>query len=351
MPETYAKLFSSITTSTIWAEDNDTRILWITMLAMADKHGYVGGSIPGLATYARIPIEAVERGLAKFLAPDRYSRSREHDGRRIEATDRGWNILNYDRFRDMRDEEARREYERQRKAEQRAKAKAAALVPDGPAMSRDVPAGHALSAEASASASATTDHDLSHVPSEVVGGVGEEGDFSRSKPEVATQTPAGDQKAGKEGKSAQDASISTQATLPGTGQPPTHQKRSPSNVDDDSRIVAAVVMAWNKAIADQGALVARDGVRRGSSVWKAILARIGDDHPRLDPAWWAAYFERVAASDFLAGRKTSWRATFDWTLGPKNMEKVLQGNYDNRTDDVQTLAGERPAFVVPGREP
>ena len=122
-------------------------------------------------------------------------------------------------------------------------------------------------------------------------------------------------------------------------------------MDDDSRIVAAVVMAWNKAIADQGALAARDGVRRGSSVWKSILARNAEAGPDTTSAWWAAYFERVAASDFLAGRKTSWRATFDWTLGPKNMEKVLQGNYDNRTDDVQTLAGERPAFVVPGREP
>ena len=42
----YTKLFSSIITSTIWMEDDKTRILWITLLAMADQHGEVYSSIP-----------------------------------------------------------------------------------------------------------------------------------------------------------------------------------------------------------------------------------------------------------------------------------------------------------------
>jgi hypothetical protein len=121
MSETYSKLFASITDSTIWAEPNTTRIVWITMLAMSDRFGYVGASIPGLANRARVTIEECEAAINSFLSPDPYSRSQENEGRRIEVADRGWILLNYERFRDMRDEEARKEYERNRKREQRAK--------------------------------------------------------------------------------------------------------------------------------------------------------------------------------------------------------------------------------------
>jgi len=123
MSETYTKLFESITRSSIWLEDDQTLRVWVTMLALADRHGYVGASIGGLAATAHVSAEKTKEALEKFLAPDPDSRSQEHDGRRIEVADRGWVLLNYERFRDMRDEEARREYERKRKRAQRAKAK------------------------------------------------------------------------------------------------------------------------------------------------------------------------------------------------------------------------------------
>ena len=40
----YTKLFNSILASTIWRADDKTRIVWITLLAMADKHGIVEAS-------------------------------------------------------------------------------------------------------------------------------------------------------------------------------------------------------------------------------------------------------------------------------------------------------------------
>lgn len=132
MSEAWTKLFHSITNSTIWGEDSDTRVVWVTMLAMADRNGYVGASLTGLAREAVVPLESAERALAKFLAPDPYSRSQEHEGRRIAVADRGWVILNYGRFRDMRDEEARREYERKRKREQRRPKGMSRNVPDVP---------------------------------------------------------------------------------------------------------------------------------------------------------------------------------------------------------------------------
>lgn len=41
-------------------------------------------------------------------------------------------------------------------------------------------------------------------------------------------------------------------------------------------------------------------------------------------------FEKSEESDFLSGRKTQWRASFDWFIeNDKNITKVLEGNYDN----------------------
>jgi hypothetical protein len=107
---TFTKLFSSITESTIWCEDDQTRIVWITMLAMCNKNGYVFGSPPGLANRARVPIESVRDALKKFMSPDLDSRTKEFEGRRIEEVDGGWRLLNYAKHRAIRDEEERREY-------------------------------------------------------------------------------------------------------------------------------------------------------------------------------------------------------------------------------------------------
>lgn len=123
MSETFTKLFSSITDSTIWSQDNETRLVWITMLAMSDQNGYVGASVDGLARRANVPIEATERALAAFLGPDPRSRSLEHEGRRIAVAERGWTLLNYRRFRELRDEDIRREGNRLNKQAQRQREK------------------------------------------------------------------------------------------------------------------------------------------------------------------------------------------------------------------------------------
>ena len=117
---TFTKLFSSITESTVWMESNETRLVWITMLAMADKHGRVFGSVPGLAHRARVPVESADIALATFMEPDPRSRTKEHEGRRIEEIDGGWRLLNHGKYRAIRDEEDRREYLRVKKAESRA---------------------------------------------------------------------------------------------------------------------------------------------------------------------------------------------------------------------------------------
>jgi hypothetical protein len=114
----YAKLDSSILDSSIWAEPHATRVVWITMLAMANRNGYVGASVGGLAHRAHVTVDEARVALATLMGSDPDSRDGS-TGERIEKVERGWRILNYEKFRNLRDEEARREYERDRKRKQR----------------------------------------------------------------------------------------------------------------------------------------------------------------------------------------------------------------------------------------
>lgn len=104
----YTKLFSTILASTIWREPSHRRVVWITMLAMSDAQGRVDGSVPGLADLARVTIEECQDALKTLSEPDFFSRTKEHEGRRIEAIDGGWQILNYLKYRESSSDDLRR---------------------------------------------------------------------------------------------------------------------------------------------------------------------------------------------------------------------------------------------------
>lgn len=119
----YTKLFNSILASTVWSEPNEVRIVWITMLAMANKDGVVEGSIPGLAVFARLSVEETRRALDRLSSPDEDSRSKELNGRRIQPIDGGWQLVNHGKYRQQMSADERREYLRVKQAEHRAKVK------------------------------------------------------------------------------------------------------------------------------------------------------------------------------------------------------------------------------------
>lgn len=119
----YTKLFGSIVASTIWREDNATRIVWITMLALANQHGIVEASLPGLADLARVSVDDCRRAISNLEAPDPDSRTKEHEGRRIQAVDGGWLVLNHAKYRAKMRSADRTEYMRVKKQEERARKK------------------------------------------------------------------------------------------------------------------------------------------------------------------------------------------------------------------------------------
>lgn len=105
----YTKLFSSIITSTVWGESDRTRIVWITMLALADKNGEVMATVPGLSRLACVPVDDCLVALQKFMSPDAFSRTPDDQGRRIEEVPGGWHLLNHDKYRAMASKEENRQ--------------------------------------------------------------------------------------------------------------------------------------------------------------------------------------------------------------------------------------------------
>ncbi len=159
----YTKLFNSILASTIWRADDKTRIVWITLLAMADKNGMAEGSIPGLADMARVSIEDCERALIELESPDKYSRSKENEGKRIRTVDGGWFLLNHPKYREKMSADERREYNRVKQAEWRASQKLSNSVNDSQTQSALSAHSEAAPApEADKRERAPTEHDASN---------------------------------------------------------------------------------------------------------------------------------------------------------------------------------------------
>ena len=104
----YTKLFSSILDSTIWQEPQETKLVWITMLAMSDQNGEVQASLPGLAARSGVSLSSCAIAIERLLSPDKYSRTKDDEGRRIEEIDGGWMLLNHAKYREMATDDDRK---------------------------------------------------------------------------------------------------------------------------------------------------------------------------------------------------------------------------------------------------
>ena len=117
----FTKLFSSITTSSVWCHDDKTRLVWITLLALADRTGKVWTSVPGLAHIARVDRDDCDRALKLLAEKDDDSRTKDFEGRRIAEIDGGFQLLNYLKYRNLARSADRTEYLAEKQREHRAK--------------------------------------------------------------------------------------------------------------------------------------------------------------------------------------------------------------------------------------
>lgn len=97
MSETWTPLFSGIVAASIWSEPYHVRLVWITVLAIKDRKGFVGVSVPGLARMANVTRDECEDALKRFESPDPDSKCQDNEGRRIKRVEGGWLVLGHDR--------------------------------------------------------------------------------------------------------------------------------------------------------------------------------------------------------------------------------------------------------------
>ena len=118
----YAKLFSRIAQSSLMEEKVTTRYVFMMMLALSDKHGDVIGTDVAIARMMNVTRGEFEVAIAPLLAPDTDSNSQAEQGRRLIPSDngRGYKVVNYGCYRDMKSDEEKRDYMRNYMRERRA---------------------------------------------------------------------------------------------------------------------------------------------------------------------------------------------------------------------------------------
>ena len=127
-PSVYTKLYKSIFDGSLYGQF-EPLTTFMAMLALANQHGEVDASPARIAGSLGCKLDFVERGIKSLEAPDLHSRTPDHDGRRImrlkneDGKDRpfGWRIVNYAKYRAIRNEEERRAYKREWDRENRSR--------------------------------------------------------------------------------------------------------------------------------------------------------------------------------------------------------------------------------------
>ena len=174
----FALLWGKILESSLWVkESKETRLVWITLLAMRGADGIVQASIVGLADRAKVKESECREALRVLKSPDPNDSSKVEEGRRIREVPGGWQIVNHDRYRFST--EAKRAMWRESKALQRAKEKkprlkrGKALPGEGPYL-RALARGDQASADRIAEGSAGCNAECTTIPAGIPLGPSEE---------------------------------------------------------------------------------------------------------------------------------------------------------------------------------
>lgn len=114
----YAKIFSQIYDGTLCTNGPwEALVTFQQLLILADQEGGVDMTIPAIARRTTIPREILERGIEALMLPDPESRTPTEEGRRIiplsNGRSWGWRVVNYEKYRQIKREQDRRDYHRE----------------------------------------------------------------------------------------------------------------------------------------------------------------------------------------------------------------------------------------------
>lgn len=111
----YCKLFASLYQGTLRGHSHEI-LVFTNLLATCDKEGVVDKHYRAIAEEVGLTVEEVKASILILESPDPESRSHELDGARLvrmdEHRDWGWRVVNYLKYRAIREEDDRREQNR-----------------------------------------------------------------------------------------------------------------------------------------------------------------------------------------------------------------------------------------------
>jgi hypothetical protein len=111
----FVKLYGSLLLgSSLMDESIEARWLFVCFLAAADEHGFVRCQTAGnAARIANLTLDQAGAALKALSSPDPESTTQDKQGRRLIRSEGGWNVVNYNKYREMRTEGQIKAAERQ----------------------------------------------------------------------------------------------------------------------------------------------------------------------------------------------------------------------------------------------
>jgi hypothetical protein len=110
----FIKLYARITESSLMEQPVEVRYTFLMLLAIADPTGRVVGTDVAIARRINLPLEDFVKSVKTLREPDPDSNSKDEEGRRIVPSDgeRGYQLVNFAKYRNLKDEDEKREYMR-----------------------------------------------------------------------------------------------------------------------------------------------------------------------------------------------------------------------------------------------
>lgn len=122
----FGKVFQQIYESTV-AANWEVMTVWIHFIILADENGVVDMPPFAIARRTGLPLPMIEKGIAELEKADPLSRSKDAKGARLvrldEHRDWGWSLPTYPEYSKRITTEQKRQYNRERMREKRAKNK------------------------------------------------------------------------------------------------------------------------------------------------------------------------------------------------------------------------------------
>jgi hypothetical protein len=100
-------------------------------------------------------------------------------------------------------------------------------------------------------------------------------------------------------------------------------KAEPPKPDGEKELFEAIREAYNSTLPE---LPKAEKITASRS--KVLRQRIRESHERKEPRWWEKFFSRVRNFPWPMGKnRDKWRADFDWLIGERGMQKILEGAF------------------------